>query len=364
MNSTIHGISAARPPDDRPPRTSRSGFFWVGVGPESLPGGGLGARGPMYVRWEAPVTVTHQLPVVLVHGGGGQGLDYLGTPDGRPGWAELLVEQGHIVYVVDRPGHGRSAFHPDALGAMAPRLPEEALMDLFAPATDGSSANPLAPMHTRWPGERGANAAEVRQFLSSAGPMAADSSAAQALDGARLAELLDRIGPAIVVTHSAGAPAGWVAADLRPALIAALVAIEPVGPPFNERYGPGSFAWGPTSTPLTYDPPAASADELDLVSDPPPAPGAPARVLQVDPPRRLVNIAQVPIAVVTAQASPFAFIDPITVEMLRQAGCEVEHIALAELAITGNGHGVMLETNNDEVLDVVIGWALQRTAER
>ena len=59
--------------------------------------------------------MTQPYPIVLIHGGGGQGTDWLGTPDGRPGWATFLVQEGYAVYVVDRPGHGRSPYHPDVL---------------------------------------------------------------------------------------------------------------------------------------------------------------------------------------------------------------------------------------------------------
>ena len=76
--------------------------------------------GPMFVQWEAPAEVTKPYPIVLVHGGGGQGTDWLGTPDGRPGWSTFLLREGYAVYVVDRPGHGRSPFHPDVLGPMGP----------------------------------------------------------------------------------------------------------------------------------------------------------------------------------------------------------------------------------------------------
>ncbi|MBR8640579.1 alpha/beta fold hydrolase [Streptomyces tuirus] len=363
MDSEQQCPAVAATPDSRPPVTSRRGFFWVGTEPEPLPDGGSGVRGAMYVHWEAAPTVRHRLPVVLVHGGGGQGLDYFGTPDGRPGWVPMLVEQGHMVYVVDRPGHGRSPYDPSCLGPMAPALPEPFLAELFAPATDGSSPNPLAPDHTQWAGGRSLADPVLRHVFASSGPMAADTADAQALDGRRLAQLLDRIGPAIVITHSAGGPAGWVAADLRPDLVAAIVAIEPVGPPFNEVFGPGSFAWGPASAPLTYDPPAASPEDLSLVRSAPAADGAPVRVVQAKPARRLPRLAGVPIAVVTGSASPFASIDPITVEVLRQAGCDVDHVVLAERGITGNGHAMMFEKNNAEVLDVVIEWALEHTGD-
>ena len=94
--------------------TSRRGFFWVGG--ERVPvHEGTSLRGQMFVQWEAPDEVTQPYPVVLIHGGGGQGTDWLGTPDGRAGWATFLLQEGYAVYVVDRPGHGRSPYEPDVL---------------------------------------------------------------------------------------------------------------------------------------------------------------------------------------------------------------------------------------------------------
>ena len=71
---------------------------------EVLHAGFTVARGPMYVQWESPVEGRRPYPLVLIHGGGGQGLDWLGTPDGRPGWATYLVQEGYTVYVVDSGG--------------------------------------------------------------------------------------------------------------------------------------------------------------------------------------------------------------------------------------------------------------------
>ena len=113
------------------------------------------------------------------------------------------------------------------------------------------------------------------------------------------------IGPAIVFSHSAGGPMGWLIADARPELVKATVAIEPLGPPFIEN-APGGFSlpWGVTASPMTFDPPAHDAAELMRVVHEPPAPGAPPVVLQADPPRRLVNLARVPIALVEDYTQP------------------------------------------------------------
>lgn len=234
--------SAASPPVDSEPVTSRRGHFWVGAEPDPATGS---ARGQMYVYWEAAVEVRHPYPIVLVHGGAGQGLDFLSTPDGRPGWATLLVEQGWVVYVVDRPGHGRSPYDPDVLGPMAPGLPDEALASLFVPPTDGPQALPFADLHTQWPGDRNdPNDPALLQFRAGVGRFPVDAVDVQHLEQRRLVELLDRIGPAFVLCNSLGGPAGFLVADARPALVKGLIALEPIGPPFSGMFGPDTLQWG------------------------------------------------------------------------------------------------------------------------
>jgi len=98
------------------------GYFWTGIEQVDTSAGRT-LRGQTYVEYFIPQDLRHPVPIVMVHGGGGQGLDYLGTADGREGWVYWFVRRGHAVYVIDRPQHGRSPFHPDAQGAMAPFAP-------------------------------------------------------------------------------------------------------------------------------------------------------------------------------------------------------------------------------------------------
>ena len=182
------------------------------------------------------------------------------------------------------------------------------------------------------------------------GPLLADTPAAHALERECGAALLDDIGPAILMTASLGCPMGWLTADARPSLVKAIVAVEPYGPPFREDPELGvSLDWGITAEPMTFDPPAASADELVR---------APAGdwTLQAEPARMLAALAEVPIAIVTAEASIFVDPSSATAAFLRQAGCGVAEIALAEHGVHGNGHLMMLERNNREALEPILRW--------
>jgi pimeloyl-ACP methyl ester carboxylesterase len=324
------------------------GSFWITADRAATPAGSV-LRGPMFVEWEKPDNTT-KTPVVLVHGGGGQGTDYLTTPDGRPGWGPLLVDAGYPVYVVDRPGHGRSPYDPAVLGDPAPTWGAEVLTGIFL----GDPAGPPLPPHTQWPGALDGSDDVFTQFIASQGPLMADTAAMHELERDRLVALLEKIGPAFVVAHSAGGPGSYLAADTRPDLVRGLAAVETIGPPFLGQPQAGiTLPWGLAASPMAYDPPAGSVDDLDIQID---ANGPVPKALQGEPARQLPGLAQVPIAIVTAEASPFKYFDGHLKEFLDQTGCTSTFLRLEEAGIAGNGHGMMLEKNNAEVLAVITGW--------
>ena len=324
-------------------RLKDQGFFWVGVERKQTDYGTI-ASGQMYVQYLIPATVTQPLPIVLVHGGGGQGTHYLGLGSGEPGWAHFFVQQGYSTYIVDRPGHGRAPYHPDALGPMSPVPAMEGVAADFEAAATGSPP--------RWNGTGKIGDPLLDRFQAGQNAAPQDQAMAHALWASRGAALLDRIGPAIILVHSAGGPFAWVVADQRPSLVKAIVAVEPAGPPF------GALTWGLSASPVTYDPPVADAREL-ATRDVTPAPGSglPVYKLQAEPPRRLKNLQGIPISFVLGENSPrHKQTDPPSVEFLRQAGCSVDFIRLEERGIRGNGHFMMLETNRREVFDVIHAW--------
>ena len=337
-----------------PLHLARQGFFWVGGRPLETAKGPV-LRGQMYVEYWIPQALRHALPIVMIHGGGGQGLDYLGTADGREGWVHWFVRQGYPVYVVDRPGHGRAPYHPDAQGPMSAIVPAAVLEALFCRPEDFPQRYPQARLHDKWPGAGRLGDPDFDQFLASAGPAQADMAQAHRDVQRAGAVLLDAIGPAILMTHSAGGPAGWLIADARPQAVKAIIAVEPAGPPFSESPG-GKLTWGITAAPLTFDPPAHSGDDLATEERAPLREGTIACLVQQQPPRRLPHLSGFPIVVVSAEASWMATSNHGTVDFLAQAGAQVEHLRLEDQGVHGNGHAMMLETNSDEVAAVIERW--------
>ncbi|MEU7816700.1 alpha/beta fold hydrolase [Pseudonocardia sp. NPDC049154] len=287
----------------------------------------------MYVEWEAPEVVTRPFPLVLVHGGGGQGSEWLTTVDEKPGWAAHFVAAGFATYVVDRPGLGRSPYHPDLIGPMGSVFPYEAAVGLFAPPDRTAE-------QTQWPFGRGSGSPELDHLVAGFGPLPADLAASQQLDAARLVSLLHRIGPSVLVTHSAGGPAGWLVTDRTPANVVGVAAIEPMGPPFA-TFPIGSLEWGLTTAPITF---ARQFERADEVRDAQPAD------------LRIPSFADKPMAVFTGSASPFRDWAPATVDFLSTAGAKATWVDLQKWGIAGNGHGLIFEKNAHETVQPIIEW--------
>src|SRR6267378_6963991 len=146
-------------------------YFWIGVEQAHLARGTTVNGKQMYVEYWIPSLVRHPLPIVLVHGGGGQGLDWMGTPDGRPGWVTHLLQEGFKVYVVDRPGHGRSPFHPDLHGPFPPQTNTlESMSGQFTPPNASRPASgPYRPLHNQWPGTGEIGSPDLDQLVASQG---------------------------------------------------------------------------------------------------------------------------------------------------------------------------------------------------
>jgi pimeloyl-ACP methyl ester carboxylesterase len=287
-----------------------TGIFWVGTSNlKKMPYGTIHTA-PMFVQYFEPAEQRHPLPIVLVHGGGGQMVHYFGL-GGASGWAHHFVQAGYKVYLIDRPGHGRSLFHPDALGEIGPLV----TYDLLTRDTVTSARTP----NKQWPGTTGdVGDPLVDQLVAAANSAPRDGQLAQRLWRQYGAELIDRIGPSVIVTHSAGGPFGWITADERPALVKAVVSFEGATAPL---VGPG----GQAGTPLP-------------------------------------NLKGMPIMYLLAERGGRDG-RPI-IDALTQSGARAELINLKDRGILGNSHFAMFENNRRQVFEVIRGWIDQHAGSR
>jgi len=263
-------------------------------------------------------------PVVMIHGGGHTGACYLSTPDGRPGWASIFAAAGHDVFVPDWPGHGRSPMRAD-----------------------------FATLSTQ----------EIVESLEI---------------------LIDAVGPAILVAHSAGGPMAWWLAERRPDRVAAVVGLAP-GPPANllpdlpddqaavdalrDDESLGCPIRVPEDRPIWIDPafmsaywtngdrfPKAAFDRYRRGIVPESARllnerfNIGGRGLRIADPKSLSGL---PILIVTGDQDrrhPRGM-DEGTANYLG-----AEFVWLADRGIAGNGHLLMIEDNSDEIAALVLDW--------
>lgn len=331
-------------------------FFYVGGAYVGDPGKQI-MRGQMYVERLQPRQVKNRYPIVLIHGAAQTATNWLSTPDGRKGWADYFVEQGYVVYLVDQPARGRSAWHPDQNGSLRMYTAQQ-LEKLFTASRDLGDW-PQAKMHTQWPGSGRKGDPIFDAFYATQVESLASDIETQIFTQIAGAALLDKIGPVILLTHSQSGLLGWVIADIRPQLVKGIVALEPSGPPFH-NVAPGdpkARAFGITDLPVEYDPPVQEAKEIRIErQEKADGDGLINCTLQAEPARKLVNFSQIPIMIAVSESSYHAPYDHCTAKYLAQAGASVEFVRLAEKGIRGNGHMMMLEKNNLEIVVFIDKW--------
>lgn len=329
-------------------------YFYVGGSYTTVSGGPEIAHGQLYVEHLAPIEKTRSIPILFIHGNGMTASNFLNTPDGRPGWADYFLAQGYEVYLVDQPCRGRSPWHQGVDGSKS-TMSVYKVESRFT-ATAKYKLWPQASLHTQWPGAGTKGDPVFDTFYKSIVPSLTSPVEVSQLMKAAGTQLLDRIGPVILVTHSQSGSLGWILGDSRPHLVSAIVALEPAGPPFHQAVfaSTPSRAYGIADIPLIFDPPVLSPSDLVRVILERTA--FYSNIQQVPPARRLPRLACVPVLVVTSESGYHAMYDHCTVQFLRDAGVDVTHTRLEALGIRGNGHMMFMEMNSSEIAGVVERW--------
>jgi pimeloyl-ACP methyl ester carboxylesterase len=264
----------------------------------------------MYVQYQIPAQQKYKLPIIMMHGGGHTGAVYESTPDGRDGWATYFLRKGFSVYVVDGVNRGRSGYditdvslvrqgaNPGKNTPLINRYSHERAWTQFRFGPKIGVLNP----NSQFPAEA------FNQYTAQLVPAWRDDAEIDRnIEG--LIALLDRIGPAVVLTWSQSGLFGWRAALARPNLVKAIISCEP------SMISPEGVSTG-----------LKPADLKALASVP--------IVIQVgdyDPPR-------------LKSLKSFA----------SSIGPNVLVLSLPELGIYGNSHLVMIEKNNLQVADLFI----------
>jgi len=359
LMASAAAVHAAETP---PLEIAKQGYIYAGGkyvdGPD-----GKTMQGQAYVEYQIPQRRTQPYPIVMIHGGGQNGSNFTGTPDGREGWAQYFLRQGYAVYVVDQVGRGRSPLHP-SYGETVLRATSSIEERFTAP--ERSKLWPQATTHTQWPGTGVAGDPAFDQFYAEQMPSLASFPKQQELNRDAGIALLDMIGPAIVMVHSQSGTFGWPIADARPNLVKAILAVEPSGPPVHDaefKGAPDYFADGPLTKPwglgamtLTYDG-VTEASELAFVQqDKSDAPDLVKCWRQREPAKQLTNLRSIPVLIIASEASYHAPYDHCTSQYLAQAGVKNTFIRLADRGIKGNGHMMMLEKNNQEIAALMADW--------
>ena len=188
------------------------------------------------VVYTRPDTATDKSPVVMVPGLGLSPYIYRTTPDGRRGWVEYFAEAGHPVYV----------FNP-------PRNVDSGGLDTAALQNSDSASLSRWSIDRAWPTwgfgpEVGDPYEDVRYPVESVDQLVASFPAYVSTSGggggsrfaspqetAALEALLNRIGPSVLLVHSAGGGSGFAVAQTVPDLVERIVAVEPVGAPTDPQ---------------------------------------------------------------------------------------------------------------------------------
>lgn len=274
-------------------------------------------RRQMYVQYRIPAE-SNGVPIIMVHGANHTGVTFETTPDGREGWATYFARKGFPVYIVDQSGRGRSNFDPSGINAAKLSGKVDA-MPAISIATRESAwmSYRLGPSYgVFWPNSRFPQQA-LDQYFSQSSSMA-ETTLPGALENTteNFRLLLDKIGPAVLLTHSQSGTLGLAAAKSRPERMRALVSVEGDCVPMSaddiagpmKRF-PMLSVWADN----TFGFPSRNGDERRNGCS-------------------------------------------TSVNALRDAGARADFILLPERGITGNSHMMMLETNNLQIADLIIDW--------
>lgn len=278
-----------------------------------------------YVQYQIPPKV-HSVPIIMWHHSGTK--TWESTPGGHQGFQDIFLRRSFAVYIIDPPRQGRAGtacpsttYTPD-VGQDQLHFEEYILGSWTLPGAPHFFPNSQFPQH---------DTAFLNQILRLGYPLNEGPANTDSLQSVAVSALVNKIGSAVLFTHSGAGRRGWETAILNPK-VKGIVAFEP-----------GGYLYPP---------------------DMPPSPGGESTQLTV-PLSDFQKLTHVPILIIfgdnidanvpTIQAIwPSAYTHAQEfVKAVNHYGGHAELIHLPDIGIFGNGHFMMLEKNNVQIANVV-----------
>ncbi len=281
-----------------------------------------------YVFYQVPVKA-RKYPLVMWHGMGQFSKTWETTPDGREGFQNIFLRKRFGVYLIDQPRRG-DAGRSTVTGTITPTPDEQQWFDTFRIGI--------------WPNyfdgvQFARDSATLNQYFRAMTPNIGPID--MEVNTNAITALCDKIGPAILVTHSHSGGMGWLAA-IKNQNVKAIVSYEP---------GSGFlFPEGEVPAPIP-----GSGGTLE-------ATGVPMAGFQ--------QLTRIPIVLyygdnIPDQPSPNPGQDfwRVRLEMARlwrdvvnRHGGDVTLVHLPEIGIKGNTHFPFSDLNNIEIADLMLEW--------
>lgn len=278
-----------------------------------------------FARYQIPDSA-RRLPLVFVHGYGGDGVCWETTPDDRPGFATLLLAKGFPTYVLDLPGRGHAS-RSGATVTVKPVADEMFWFDIWR-----MGIWPEWNEGIQFPRD----SLSLSNFFRQMVPDLSD----HRLDVPALDAMARKIGDHVLVTHSAGGFPGWMAAMRNPE-VKGVVALEPGGFVFPDNEVPAPLpgltgGLSGTGVPMQQFMELTRKPVVIYFGDYIPESGA-------------TTLGGSNWEVRLKMAREF-------VAAINRHGGDATLVLLPEIGIKGNSHFMMQELNNDVIADNVASW--------
>lgn len=289
----------------------------------------------LYAFYQVPVNA-RRYPIVMWHGAGQSAKTWETTADGREGFQTIFLRRRFSTYLIDQPRRGEAG--RSMVGATVAPTPDEQLW--FNQFRVGLWPNYFEGVQF----DQGPETLD--QFFRSMTPNTGPYDMEVVSGGA--SALLDRIGPAILFTHSQGGGPGWLTAVKTPK-VRGIVAFEP-GSSFVFPEGEV-----PPPIPSAFDTVAGAsvpmAEFMALTK-------IPILIVYGD------NIPERPVAL-PAQDSWRARLEMARRwrDTVNRHGGQVTLVHLPQIGVRGNTHFPFSDLNNVQVADVVSSFLKEKNLD-